>query len=133
MESLKCHCFITEPPLVILEFVPHGDLLGFLKRSRGETDDYYDLKRKEIPRKISIQQLYKFASDIARGMEFISAHQVHVSTDITYTNVYSPSRVCLLLKQKLNAVMIFILLIWYVFARAPIIKRKMIGALLRGQ
>ena len=94
MESLKCHCFITEPPLVILEFVAHGDLLGFLKRSRGETDDYYDLKRKEIPRKISIQQLYKFASDIARGMEFISAHQVYVSTDITYTIVYSLSRVC---------------------------------------
>nr|XP_058955524.1 uncharacterized protein LOC131782811 isoform X1 [Pocillopora verrucosa] len=75
-----------KPPLVILEFVAHGDLLGFLKRSRGETDDYYDLKRKEIPRKISIQQLYKFASDIARGMEFISAHQL-IHRDLAARNV----------------------------------------------
>ena len=64
------------PPLVILEFVPHGDLLGYLKKSKGETDDYYNLKSAEAPRKIPIQQLYRFASDIARGMEFISAHQV---------------------------------------------------------
>jgi len=69
-------CFYTGPPLVILEFVPHGDLLGFLKKSKGETDDYYDLRDTEVPQKIPTQQLYKFASDIARGMEFISAHQV---------------------------------------------------------
>ena len=69
-------CFYTGPPLVILEFVPHGDLLGFLKKSKGETDDYYNLRDTEVPQKIPTQQLYKFASDIARGMEFISAHQV---------------------------------------------------------
>ncbi|XP_022804496.1 uncharacterized protein LOC111341760 isoform X2 [Stylophora pistillata] len=75
-----------KPPLVILEFVPHGDLLGFLKRSRGERDDYYDFKGKEIPRKISTEQLYKFASDIARGMEFISAHQL-IHRDLAARNV----------------------------------------------
>ncbi|KAJ7372078.1 hypothetical protein OS493_020502 [Desmophyllum pertusum] len=63
------------PPLVILEFVPHGDLLGYLRKSKGATDDYYNLRSADVPRKIPIQQLYKFASDIARGMEFISAHQ----------------------------------------------------------
>ena len=68
--------FYTGPPFVILEFVPHGDLLGYLKKSKGETDDYYNLRGAEVPQKIPTQQLYKFASDIARGMEFISAHQV---------------------------------------------------------
>ena len=70
----------TGPPLVILEFVPYGDLLGYLKKSRGKTDDYY--KGAKVPRKIPTQQLYKFASDIARGMEFISAHQVYCLVDL---------------------------------------------------
>ena len=74
--------FYTGPPLVILEFVPHGDLLGYLKKSKGETDDYYYLRGAEVPQKIPTQQLYKFASDIARGMEFISAHQVSLCLNI---------------------------------------------------
>jgi len=68
--------FYTGPPLVILEFVPHGDLLGYLKKSKGEADDYYNLRSAEVPQKIPTQQLYRFASDIARGMEYIAAHQV---------------------------------------------------------
>ncbi|XP_078371013.1 uncharacterized protein LOC144654681 isoform X2 [Oculina patagonica] len=74
------------PPLVILEFVPHGDLLGYLKKSKGETDDYYNLKSEEAPQKIPKQQLYTFACDIARGMEFISAHQL-VHRDLAARNV----------------------------------------------
>ena len=68
-------CF-TGPPLVILEFVPHGDLLGYLRKSKGESDDYYNLRSKSAPRKIAKQQLYQFACDIARGMEFIANHKV---------------------------------------------------------
>ena len=68
--------FLKGPPLVILEFVPHGDLLGYLRKSNGENDDFYDLKSKEVPSKIPERQLYQFSADIARGMEFISAHQV---------------------------------------------------------
>ena len=68
--------FFKGPPLVILEFVPHGDLLGYLRKSNGENDDFYDLKSKEVPFKIPERQLYQFSADIARGMEFISAHQV---------------------------------------------------------
>ena len=68
--------FFKGPPLVILEFVPHGDLLGYLRKSNGENDDFYDLQSKEVPPKIPERQLYQFSADIARGMEFISAHQV---------------------------------------------------------
>ncbi|CAH3045752.1 unnamed protein product, partial [Pocillopora meandrina] len=74
------------PPLVILEFVSHGDLLGYLKKSRGETDDYYDVKCAETSSKIPTEQLYKFACDIARGMAFISAHQF-VHRDLAARNV----------------------------------------------
>ena len=73
--SLSC-CLFPGPPLVILEFVPHGDLLGYLKKSRGENDNYYNLTTKSMPCKITEQQLYQFAYDIACGMEFLSAHQV---------------------------------------------------------
>jgi len=74
------------PPLVILEFVPHGDLLGYLRKSKGQTDDYYNLRGADVPRKIPTRQLYKFASDIARGMEFISAHQL-IHRDLAARNV----------------------------------------------
>lgn len=74
------------PPLVILEFVPHGDLLGYLKKSKGETDDYYDVKCAETSLKIPTVQLYKFACDIARGMAFIAAHQF-VHRDLAARNV----------------------------------------------
>jgi len=30
----------------------------------------------EVPQKIAKQQLYQFATDIARGMEYIASHQV---------------------------------------------------------
>ena len=76
------------PPLVILEFVPHGDLLGYLKKSKGEKDDYYNLRGVDVPQKIPTQQLYKFASDIAQGMEFISAHQVCYSVEIRAIECY---------------------------------------------
>ena len=73
---------------MILEFVPHGDLLGYLKKSKGENDDYYNLRGADVPQKIPTQQLYKFASDIARGMEFISAHQVCCSIEIRPIECY---------------------------------------------
>jgi len=74
------------PPLVILEYVPHGDLLGYLKKSKGETDNYYNLRSAAASQKIPTQQLYKFASDIARGMEFISDHQL-IHRDLAARNV----------------------------------------------
>jgi len=74
------------PPLVILEFVPHGDLLGYLRKSKGESDDYYNLRSKSAPRKIAKQQLYQFACDIARGMEFIADHKL-IHRDLAARNV----------------------------------------------
>ena len=34
--------FVTiEPLLVLIEYVPYGDLLGFLRKSRGLNDTYF--------------------------------------------------------------------------------------------
>lgn len=77
-DIFQCEGREFKPPLLILEFVPHGDLLGYLKKSKGETDDF--------PRKISTEQLYKFASDIARGMAFISA-QKFIHRDLAARNI----------------------------------------------
>ncbi|CAH3157092.1 unnamed protein product, partial [Porites evermanni] len=32
----------TEPLLVLIEYIPYGDLLGFLRKSRGLKDTYYN-------------------------------------------------------------------------------------------
>lgn len=76
MRLLKHFWCFTGPPLVILEFAAHGDLLGYLVKSKGQYDDYYNLKRKEDAHKITKQLLHQFAADIARGMEYIAANQV---------------------------------------------------------
>lgn len=54
-------------------------------KSKGENDDYYNLRSEETPRKITKQQLYQFASDIARGMEFLATHQVFKISTCTET------------------------------------------------
>ena len=63
---------------MILEFVPYGDLLGYLIKSMGGRDNYYNLKEAEISKRIETRQLYSFALDIACGMGFIASKQVGV-------------------------------------------------------
>ena len=54
-------CFFSEPLLVLIEYAPFGDLLGYLRKSRGLNDTYY--KDPDIKPKTSLtsQQLVKFA------------------------------------------------------------------------
>ena len=61
-----------EPLLVLIEYVPYGDLLGYLRKSRGLNDTYY--KDPDIKPKTSLtsQQLMKFAWQIADGMSYLS-------------------------------------------------------------
>ena len=61
-----------EPFLVLIEYVPYGDLLGYLRKSRGLNDTYYkdpDIKPKS---NLTSQQLMKFAWQIADGMSYLS-------------------------------------------------------------
>ena len=76
-QSQEVFLSFLEPPFVILELVPYGDLLGYLKKSVGEHDDYYNTKTLQASNfKVSTEQLFGFSLDIALGMEFISAHKV---------------------------------------------------------
>ena len=75
-----------EPLLVLIEYVPYGDLLGYLRKSRGLNDTYYkdpDIKPKS---NLTSQQLMKFAWQIADGMSYLSLRKA--SVDHKKTNVY---------------------------------------------
>ena len=61
---------------MLIEYVPFGDLLGYLRKSRGLNDTYYkdpDIKPKTNLRS---QQLMKFAWQIADGMSYLSSKSV---------------------------------------------------------
>ena len=65
-----------EPLLVLIEYVPFGDLLGYLRKSRGLNDTYYkdpDIKPRT---NLTSQQLMKFAWEIADGMSYLSSKYV---------------------------------------------------------
>ncbi|XP_068686532.1 tyrosine kinase receptor Cad96Ca-like [Montipora foliosa] len=95
MKTLKTHPHVikllgcvteTDPPLVLIEYVPYGDLLGYLRKSRGLNDTYY--KDPDIKPKTSLtsQQLMKFASQIVDGMSYLSLRKV-IHRDLAARNV----------------------------------------------
>ena len=71
--------FLVEPMLVLIEYVPYGDLLGYLRKSRGLNDTYFndpDIKPKTS---LTSQQLMKFAWQIADGMSYLSLRKASLS------------------------------------------------------
>ena len=71
---------------MLIEYVPYGDLLGYLRKSRGLNDTYYkdpDIKPKS---NLTSQQLMKFAWQIADGMSYLSLRKA--SDDHKRTNVF---------------------------------------------
>ncbi|XP_015751961.1 PREDICTED: fibroblast growth factor receptor homolog 1-like [Acropora digitifera] len=95
MKTLKPHPHVikllgcvteSEPLLVLIEYVPYGDLLGYLRKSRGLDDTYYkdpDIKPKS---NLTSQQLMKFAWQIADGMSYLSLRKV-IHRDLAARNV----------------------------------------------
>ena len=73
--------------MAITEYVPYGDLLGYLRKSRGLHDTYYKDPDFKPQSSLRSKQLFRFALDIANGMEFLSLKKVHyddVSWKLTY-------------------------------------------------
>ena len=62
--------------MVIIEYIPHGDLLGFLRKSRGLEDTYYkdpDVKPKT---NLTPQQLMTMAWQVSDGMNYLFSKKV---------------------------------------------------------
>ena len=68
--------YFLEPLLVLIEYVPYGDLLGYLRKSRGLNDTYFkdpDIKPRT---NLTSELLMKFAWQIADGMSYLSSRSV---------------------------------------------------------
>ena len=61
---------------MLIEYVPYGDLLGYLRKSRGLNDTYYKDPDIKPQTSLTSQQLMKFAWQIADGMSYLSSRSV---------------------------------------------------------
>ncbi|XP_066024530.1 fibroblast growth factor receptor 1-A-like isoform X2 [Pocillopora verrucosa] len=82
MKQLQPHPYVikllgcvtkSEPMFVLIEYVPFGDLLGYLRKSRGLNDTYYKDPDIKPQTNLTSQQLMKFAWQIADGMSYLSS------------------------------------------------------------
>lgn len=76
----------TDPVMAITEYVPYGDLLGYLRKSRGLHDTYYKDPDFKPQSSLRPKQLFGYALDIANGMEFLSSKKI-VHRDLAARNV----------------------------------------------
>ena len=66
---------LLDPVTIILEYVPYGDLLGYMRTSRGLRDDYYK-SEKSPGNDLGSAELMSFAEQIASGMAHLERHNV---------------------------------------------------------
>ena len=62
--------------MVLIEYVPFGDLLGYLRKSRGLNDTYYKNPDVKPETNLTSEQLMKFAWEVADGMCYLSSKKV---------------------------------------------------------
>ena len=63
--------------MLILEFAPYGDLLGYLRKSRGMEDKYYNCPE-NWQQEVTSYDLLSFAQQIASGMSFLASKKVPI-------------------------------------------------------
>ena len=63
-------------PLVLIEYVPYGDLLGYLRKSRGLNDTYFKDPDVKPQTTLTAEQLIRFAWQVADGMLYLSSRKV---------------------------------------------------------
>ncbi|CAH3161354.1 unnamed protein product [Pocillopora meandrina] len=64
---------ISDPLMVLIEYVPHGDLLGYLRKSSGLNDNYFKDPDIEPHTNLTSEQLMRFAWQVADGMTYLSS------------------------------------------------------------
>ena len=78
-------CFL-DPLLVLIEYVPFGDLLGYLRKSRGLNDTYYKDPDVKPQTSLTAEQLMRFAWQVTDGMCYLSSKKV-----LRYTVLHTPT------------------------------------------
>lgn len=76
------YLFLTAPAYLITEYFAHGDLLGFLRASRGHHGMYTVLPGtgcKTYPCAVQGQDLLKIATQVAAGMDYLAGKVTHRS------------------------------------------------------
>ena len=68
--------FTIDPLFVLIEYVPYGDLRGYLRKSRGLNDTYFKDPDVKPQTNLTAEQLMKFAWQIADGMFYLSSRKV---------------------------------------------------------
>ena len=69
----------TVHPILLMEYLPCGDLLGFLRKSRGIVDRYYNGEGEVA--KLKTYDLVSFSNQIATGMVFLASKGVCESSN----------------------------------------------------
>ncbi|XP_068685574.1 tyrosine kinase receptor Cad96Ca-like [Montipora foliosa] len=76
----------SDPLLVLIEYIPYGDLLGFLRKSRGLNDTYYKDPDVKPRTNLTSQKMMQFAWQIADGMRYLSSNKI-IHRDLAARNV----------------------------------------------
>ncbi|XP_022781158.1 tyrosine kinase receptor Cad96Ca-like [Stylophora pistillata] len=76
----------SEPLMVLIEYVPYGDLLGHLMKSRGLNDTYFEDSDIKSQTNLTSEQLMKFAWQVADGMSYLSSIPI-IHRDLAARNV----------------------------------------------
>ncbi|XP_068690219.1 receptor-type tyrosine-protein phosphatase F-like [Montipora foliosa] len=86
-------CVTTQiHPILIMEYLPCGDLLGYLRKSRGISDKHYHGKLEVAP--LKTYDLMSFSNQIATGMVFLASRGI-IHRDLAARNVLlDQNRVC---------------------------------------
>ncbi|XP_068713501.1 tyrosine kinase receptor Cad96Ca-like [Montipora foliosa] len=86
-------CVTTQiQPILIMEYLPCGDLLGYLRKSRGIFDKYYRGKLEVA--QLGTYDLMSFSNQIATGMVFLASRGI-IHRDLAARNVLlDKNRVC---------------------------------------
>ena len=87
--SYTCAYVLAAGPIcMVMEYMCHGDLLGFLRATRGHDNMYTVLPGlKETPRlKLTSRDLLNIITQVASGMQFLSENKVRRSCVVSTMN-----------------------------------------------